>query len=187
MRYLICIYLASTILSACDDDYPPCSPDTGALQGPGAPTGPTDPGPILGPVPDPDQEASPTYSTNDKGDVCECGPYEIGCVDSPEKARAAKQPGSYCPYPRQEGDPVTPSMGGFYPKPPIDYSEDPINPRTCTCTQSITICGETLSTEMYGILGKDAATCIARMRYALSRTPGAYEPGLYHIECWPNQ
>lgn len=184
MRYIICIYLALTILSACDDDYPPCSPDTGAFQGPGAPTGPSDPGPILGPAPDPDQDASPTYSTNDKGEVCECGPYELGCVDSPEKAKVATKPGAYCPYPRENGNPV---MAGVYPKPPIDYSEDPFNPRTCTCQYTIDVCGTPSVVDLYGILGKDTATCIARVRYMLSNTHGASEPSLYHIECWQNQ
>jgi hypothetical protein len=79
-------------LAACDDDYPPCSEDTGIPQGPGGPIhGPTDPGPLPlpGPAPGPDQaqdDYRPRYSTNAAGEVCECGPYEHGCTDSPTDA-----------------------------------------------------------------------------------------------------
>lgn len=104
------LVLAPFMLGAgCDDDYPPCSPDSGIPQGPGAPTGPTDPRPLPNPDPWPSPDGAdpdPKYRTNESGEVCVCGIYEIGCVDSPGKARSSAQPGAYCPYPRESDDPV---------------------------------------------------------------------------------
>lgn len=175
MRALV--MLPILVLAACEDDYPPCAPD-GDVGGPvGGPVhGPTDPGPTPGPGPD-----QATYSTNAAGEVCECGPYAIGCVDTPAMARGSAQAGAYCPYPREDGDPI---LGGVIitagrKKPP--YAEG-----RCTCYQTSIVCGVRLPPVQYvGIIGDTAEECVERSLYALSNTPSAIGKE-YEIECFPN-
>lgn len=96
MRTYGMIFYISVALAACEHDYPPCSPD-GDTQIPGGPVhGPTDPGPSPVPGPGPDGAGyQPRYRTNERGEVCECGPYEMGCSDSP--ADAARGACDYSP------------------------------------------------------------------------------------------
>jgi hypothetical protein len=145
MRTLVATLMLIALV-ACDDDYPPCSPD-GDTQIPGGPVhGPDDPGPNPVPEPGPDQGSyEPTYSVNAAGEVCECGPYALGCVDSPAKAKGSAQHGAYCPYPREDGDPVM--AGG-----PLEVERDPTRPY-CKCWWTMyDICGNQLpkSIEVYG-------------------------------------
>lgn len=183
MRKYVLIVIAIALV-ACDDDYPPCSPD-GDTQIPGGPVhGPTDPGPDPVPGPGPDgAEYAPRYRTNAAGEVCECGVYELGCSDSPAKARGSAQPGAYCPYPRDDGDPV---LGGVVinagrPKPTYPYTEG-----RCTCYQVSIVCGVRLPPiEYHGIIGDTVEECVERTLYALSRTPSAIG-NEYEIECFPN-
>lgn len=116
LRVIILVLLTIAALIGCTDEYPPCHPEEGGEWGPRGPR-PTEPGPGPTPPPPPGAEPPPgepptRYSTLPDGEVCECGQYELGCVDSPDKARASTKPGAYCPFPREDGDPVVaPDLG----------------------------------------------------------------------------
>lgn len=82
MHFLI--FVAALSLFACGDRYPPCAPEG---NGPGTIYGPT-PSPLPGPggpnEPPDWADAPPTYSKNEDGEVCTCGPYQIGCTTDPD-------------------------------------------------------------------------------------------------------
>lgn len=82
MRAIVCTVFF--LVSGCgllDDDHPPCPSGGGTAPIP-APTiePPTDPG---------DFGAAERYRKLQDGTICVCGPYEIGCHDSPEGAVAS--------------------------------------------------------------------------------------------------
>lgn len=78
------ISFVALALMACDDSYPPCTPEG---NGPGTIYGPT-PSPLPGPGgpnEPPDWADEPTrYKKNDNGQVCTCGPYDIECTTDPD-------------------------------------------------------------------------------------------------------
>lgn len=153
--------LLSVALLACDDDYPPCTPDGDTpIPGPVRGPGPTDPGPNLpGPLPDGAADYERRYRTNEAGEVCECGVYELGCVDSPQKAKGSAEPGAYCPYPREDGDPVM--AGG-----PLEVERDPTKPY-CKCWWTMyDICGGQHAKEIE-IYGDSAEYCEDKLRTLL--------------------
>jgi hypothetical protein len=172
---LLCSIL-TTALGCTQSDYPPCHPEGTQelpVQGPDpAPWPNPDPGPGS-----PDYDApAPRYATNAEGDVCVCAGGEYGCVDTPEKARASAQSGAYCPYPREDGDPV---KAGGVPVPP--YSEG-----RCTCYVSLVYCGTATAPQEYtGIIGDSPAGCVQRILYMISRTPGM-SGNQYQIDCHVN-
>lgn len=183
MKMLPLVLLLALI--GCDDDYPPCSPDNGIPQGPGGPVhGPTDPGPTPLPGPGPDQDDyKPRYSTNAAGEVCECGPYEMGCSDTPEKAKGSAQPGAYCPYPRETDDPVI--AGG-----PLHVDRDPTRPY-CKCWWTMYDICDGQHPKDIEIYGDSAALCEDKLRVLLGsqnkslqdRYPEAKGNDLDSIQC----
>lgn len=150
--------LASIVLwlAGCfdSDRPPPCSEDDGVLDGPSGPVhGPADPGPgFPGPPPDgSNYDQEPRYRLNAAGEVCACGPYELGCVDSQEKAKASGKVGTYCPYPREGGDPVITGGG-------IGIYRDPAKPY-CRCWWTMyDICNQQHA-ESIEIYGDSAGAC----------------------------
>jgi hypothetical protein len=84
MRYaLIAIALLCTACSLFDE-YGPCpsSPSPSPTPGPGAPPGPDDPLPP--------GDYADRYRKLSDGTVCMCGPYDVGCYETPEGADGSK-------------------------------------------------------------------------------------------------
>lgn len=165
------------LLAACGEDYPPCSPEQGGEWGPSVPPRDPNPGPGL-PGPLPPGDAPTLYSVNAAGEVCECSPYELGCVDSPEKAKQSTHKGAYCPYPREGGDPVLPSVGEIFSDPNRPY---------CKCWWSAYDACGTVKPFSIEIYGDSALSCVVKLREMLDlqnmnhQTPAGHD--LDSIQC----
>jgi hypothetical protein len=87
------------------ENYPPC-PSSGQTETTSPPTPTTEPGPYLPPESGDNFADDKKYWVDDAGEICECSTEQLGCVDSPDKVKKSKQPGAYCPFPRENGDPI---------------------------------------------------------------------------------
>jgi hypothetical protein len=81
---LLLALLIATWTTGCDERPPPCHSDGDGIGTIAAPT-PTPPWGGNGPGSPPDHGDAPDeYSKNAEGEVCLCGPYEIGCTTDPD-------------------------------------------------------------------------------------------------------
>lgn len=156
MKSLKSCAMVFLVVASCTDDYPPCrserpqSPDfTSGSVGASASSAAGD---FYRPQ---------AYSLNEQGEVCECGPYEMGCVESPEKARAAGAKGAYCTYPRQgDGTIVIPTDSAYAPG---------LGRGACVCLYSgLPNCDTAVGPFTVEISGWSAAECTGRLREILS-------------------
>jgi hypothetical protein len=169
------IYLLVSVV-ACEHDYPPCSPATAS---PWTVEGPT---PDPAPRPGPDEDAPTRYSKNADGEVCECGPYELGCVESPEAAERASRPGAYCSFPRDSNDsntvPYDPDSSGGSQGSGQQYGTCP-DGTSYLCEYRINLSGSTTGTYFADVVHRSPREAAAKLYRRL--TSRGQSP--YRIRC----
>lgn len=159
-----------------DGSYPPCSFIQGEPNSPPPAPGP-EPGPYLPPTPGDNNFADDPkkYSVSEDGEVCECAQEQLGCVDSPDKAKKSAQPGAYCPYPRGQADEILLGLVSLSNKNMGD---------TCTCTFTTEECGTIQSHIFTDIPGRDIMECTEFLRKVLSQHLQSFSPQIQ--SCKPN-